>query len=189
MPVISILFLAALIFLVCFLVDKAFAKAFRSKAQHLSGTAVRVSKRYGLIGLILLILGVLALINSFGNAFLIIGGIAVGLMGGAMVVYYLTCGIFYDADTFLTATFGKKDRVYNYNQIKGQKLYLIQGGNVIVELHMTDGKVVSVQTQHQGAFPFLDTAFAGWCRQRNMEPQSCDFHNPDQCCWFPEVED
>ena len=43
MQLIPILLVAALIFGLCYLVDKAFAKLFRSKAQHRSGKAVRVN--------------------------------------------------------------------------------------------------------------------------------------------------
>ena len=43
-----ILLIAAAVFGLCFAVDKAFAKLFRSKAQHRSGRAVRANKRYGL---------------------------------------------------------------------------------------------------------------------------------------------
>ena len=43
-----ILLIAAAVFGLCFAVDKAFSKLFRSKAQHRSGMAVRANKRYGL---------------------------------------------------------------------------------------------------------------------------------------------
>ena len=52
---------AAVIFGICFLVDKAFTKLFRSKAQHRSGMAVRANKRYGLFGVILTVLGIMAI--------------------------------------------------------------------------------------------------------------------------------
>ena len=53
---------------------------------------------------------------------------------------------------------------------------------------MTDGKTVHVQLQLQGADKFLDTAFAGWCAQRSIDPDACDFHDPDNSCWFPPVQ-
>ena len=71
----------------------------------------------------------------------------------------------------------------------GQKLYLIQGGSIVVALHMADGSAVSVQSSFDGVYPFLDTAFAGWCLQTGRDPQSCDFHDPSQSLWFPTVED
>ena len=65
----------------------------------------------------------------------------------------------------------------------------MQGGNIIVELHMDDGTTVSLQSAMEGINPFLDTAFAAWCLQTGRDPQSCDFHDPSQSLWFPTVED
>ncbi len=182
--------LAALIFGVCYLVDKAFTKAFRSKAQHMSGKAVRLTKRYGVFGVGLTVLGIMAiLVGSNGEPVLLWGGVIVLLMGIALAVYYLSFGIFYDNDTFLLSQFGKKDIAYRYGDILGQKLYLVQGGNIIVELHMADGSAVSVQSTMDGAYPFLDVAFDGWCRQTGRQECDCDFHDPSQSLWFPTVED
>ena len=47
-----------------FLIDKGFTKLFRSQAQHFSGKAVRLSKRYGSIGIILVGLGIAAIFIS-----------------------------------------------------------------------------------------------------------------------------
>ena len=110
-------------------------------------------------------------------------------MGIALAVYYLSFGIFYDGESLLLQRFGKKDETHYYKDIVGQKLYLIQGGNIVVELHMADGSTVSVQSSFEGVYPFLDTAFAGWCLQTGRDPQSCDFHDPSQSLWFPTVEE
>ena len=185
-----ILLIAAIIFVICYLVDKAFAKLFRSKAQHRSGMAVRANKRYGVFGVILTILGIMAVIVGITDGpVLIWGGIVVLLMGISLAVYYLSFGIFYDGESLLMSRFGKKDVTYYYKDIVGQKLYLIQGGNIVVELHMTDGNAVSVQSSFEGIYPFLDTAFAGWCLQTGRDPVSCNFHDPSQSLWFPTVEE
>ena len=185
-----ILVIAAIIFGICYLVDKAFARLFRSKAQHRSGRAVRANKRYGIFGVILTVLGILAIcVGVTDGPVLIWGGIFVLLMGICLAVYYLSFGIFYDGDSLLYCRFGKKDITYFYKDIVGQKLYLIQGGSIVVELHMADGSAVSVQSSFDGVYPFLDTAFAGWCLQTGRDPQSCDFHDPSQSLWFPTVED
>lgn len=187
---ISIALIAAAIFGICYLVDKTFTKTFRSKAQHRSGMAVRAHKRYGIFGVFLTVLGIMAIcIGITDGPVLIWGGAIVLLMGLCMAVYYLSFGIFYDGESFLLQRFGKKDSTYYYKEILGQKLYLIQGGNVVVELHMADGSAVSLQSSFDGVFPFLDTAFAGWCLQTGRNPQSCDFHDPSQSLWFPTVED
>ena len=187
---IPILLVAAVVFGICYLVDKTFAKLFRSKAQHRSGMAVRANKRYGVFGVILSILGIMAIcVGVTDGPVLIWGGIVVLLMGIALAGYYLTFGIFYDGESLLLSRFGKKDVTYYYKDIVGQKLYLIQGGNIVVELHMADGKSVSVQSSFEGIYPFLDTAFAGWCLQTGRDPMTCDFHDPSQSLWFPTVEE
>ena len=53
---IPMILVAAVIFGICYLVDKTFSKLFRSKAQHRSGKAVRASKRYGIFGVVLTVL-------------------------------------------------------------------------------------------------------------------------------------
>ena len=190
MSTLFVLLVAAAIFGICFAVDKAFVKVFRSKAQHRSGMAVRANKLYGLAGLILSILGILGLLTGLGNnALLMVGGLLVLALGIALVAYYLSFGVFYDGETMLICAFGKKDREYYFREILGQKLYLVQGGNIIVELHMADGSAVSLQSSMEGVYTFLDTAFAAWCLQKGYDPQSCAFHDPSQSLWFPTVED
>ena len=187
---IPIALVAAFIFGICYLVDKTFSKLFRSKAQHRSGLAVRVNKRYGLFGVVLTVLGILAVcVGITDGPVLIWGGIIVLLMGIALAGYYLSFGIFYDGESFLLQRFGKKDLTHSFRDIAGQKLYLIQGGNIVVELHMHDGSTVSVQSSFEGVYPFLDTAFAGWCLQTGRDPLTCDFHDPSQSLWFPTVEE
>ena len=185
-----IILVAAVIFGICYLVDKGFAKLFRSKAQHRSGMAVRANKRYGIFGVILTVLGIMAVcVGITDGPVLIWGGIFVLLMGIALAAYYLSFGIFYDEDSFLLQRFGKKDVTYAYRDIVGQKLYLVQGGNIIVELHMADGSAVSVQSTFDGIYPFLDAAFYAWCRQTGRNPEECEFHDPSQSLWFPTVEE
>lgn len=190
MEFIAILIVAAFIFGICYLVDKAFSRLFRSKAQHRSGKAVRANKRYGVFGVLLTILGIMAIcVGITDGPVLLWGGVIVLFMGICLAVYYLSFGIFYDGESFLLSRFAKPDQTYFYKDIVGQKLYLVQGGNVIVELHMADGSTVSVQSVFDGVYPFLDTAFAAWCLQTGRDPQSCDFHDPSQSLWFPTVED
>ena len=190
MSTVFVLLMAAAIFGICFAVDKAFSKAFRSKAQHRSGLAVRANKMYGLFGLILSILGILGILTALGvNILLLAAGALVLVLGICLAVYYLSFGIFYDGETMLLCAFGRKDREYRFDSILGQKLYLVQGGNTLVELHITDGRTASLQSTMDGVYTFLDTAFAAWCMQKGIDPQSCDFHDPSQSLWFPTVED
>ena len=190
MQFIAILLIAAAVFGLCYLVDKGFAKAFRSKAQHKSGLAVRANKRYGLFGVIFTLLGIMAILAGIsGDKVLLIGGIVVLVLGICLAVYYLSFGIFYDGESFLLSRFGKKSVTYQYKDIRQQKLYLIQGGNIVIELHMADGTAVSVQSAMDGIYTFLDTAFAAWCLQTGRDSQTCTFHNPSRNWWFPHEEE
>ena len=190
MQTVAILLVAAIVFGLCYLIDKAFTKRFRSKAQHMSGMAVRANKMYGIFGVVLTILGILAIVVGItGAILLLIGGIIVLGMGIGLAIHYLGFGIFYDGETFLVSRPGKQSISHRFEEIQEQKLYLIQGGNILVELHLTDGSAVSLQSTMDGIYPFLDTAFAGWCLQTGRDPQSCDFHDPSKHWWFPHEEE
>ena len=189
MQFIPVLLTAGIIFGVCYLVDRGFTKLFRSKAQHRSGLAVRISKTYGVMGAVLMIIGVMAICSWNSGWVLPAGGVFVMLMGAGLAAYYLTKGIFYDGESFLVSGLGKKSVTHCYGQIREQRLYLIQGGSVVIELHMDDGSAVSLQSTMTGVYPFLDTAFAGWCLQTGRDPQSCDFYDPSKHWWFPHEED
>lgn len=187
---ILILMIAALVFAVCFLVDRAFTKLFRSKAQHRSGKAVRASKRYGLFGVIFFILGIVAISNGVSQGkLLFVGGFIVLFLGIVMAVYYLSFGIFYDDDTFLVSSFGKRSLEYRYSDIQKQQLYVVSGGSVIVELWLKNRKTLSLQSGMEGVYPFLDHAFTAWCRQTGRREEDCAFHDPAKSWWFPYEED
>ena len=189
MNLFSIILIAAATFGICFLFDRGYTNLFRNKIQHRTGLAVRVNKRYGAFGLILVALGILAVVTGVTDGpVLLWGGVIVALMGAGLITYYLSFGVFYDEDSFLLTPFGKKTVEYRFADIVSQQLYIVQGGNVIVELHLKDKKAVSLQSGMEGVYPFLDKAFAGWCRQKGIDPESCEFHDPDNSCWFPTEE-
>ena len=184
-----IVLVAVVIFGICYLVDKTFSKLFRSKAQHRSGKAVRANKRYGIFGVVLTALGIMAVcVGITDGPVLIWGGLIVLLMGIALAVYYLSFGIFYDEDTLLLQRFGKKDLSYAYKEIVGQKLYLIQGGNIVVELHMADGSHFQIHTGMTGMGEFMDYAFQAWLEQTGRKLENCTWYDPDNSCWFPPYE-
>ena len=189
MEIAGVLLVAALTFGVCYLFDKGYTNLFRNKIQHYSGLAVRINKRYAVFGLILTLLGILSIIAGITEGYvLLIGGIIVLLMGLGLIGYYLTFGVFYDEDTFLLTTFGKKTGLYRFNQIKGQKLYN-NGGQTLIELYLNDGRSVQLQSSMVGVYEFLDYAFEAWCAQRGKKAEDCPFHDPDNSLWFPTVED
>ena len=124
---------AAATFGICYLFDKGFQKYFRNKKQHRSGLAVRLPKVYSIAGVLLSVLGTIALINGIAERnILLYGGLLVLLLGVCLCIYHLSFGIFYDEDSFVHTTFGKKDVTYRYSDILGQKLYVITGGSIVV---------------------------------------------------------
>ena len=186
MGVLSILVIAVLVFAICFLADKGFTRLFRSKRQHRSGLAVRANKRYGSFGVILLVLGILSVCLGFGSdKVLLVGGGMVAVMGAWLLGYYLSFGIFYDGESFLLCRFGRKDREHRYDEIVSQKLYTITGGSTVIELTLKDGSVLSLQSTMDGVYPFMDTAFAGWCLETGRRMEDCDFYDPAKSWWFP----
>ena len=175
---------------VMYLLDRGLTKLFRSRDQHRSGTAVRLKKHFGILSLALMALGLLGIVTYFTDKTLtlLVGGLLT-LPGGAVLgIYYLTHGIFYDDESFLYVSFGNKAREYRYAEIVGQKLYEIQGGNLLVELHMTDGKAVSVQGNMEGAPTFLDKAAHARMRQLGLNSHECQWFDETQGRWFPPVE-
>ena len=190
MQTIAIILIAALVFLICWGVDKLFTRLFRSKAQHRSGMAVRASKRYGTFGVIFSVLGLISVISGIGSdKVLFWAGLAVLVMGIGLAVHYLSFGIFYDGESFLLCRFGKKSQEHRYDEIVSQKLYVLTGGSTLIELTLKDGSTVSVQSTMDGVYPFMDTAFAGWCMETGRKMEECDFYDPSKSWWFPHEEE
>lgn len=187
---VSVMVIAALTFGVCYLFDKGFTRLFRNKEQHKSGKAVRPSRRFAAFGAILVMLGFAALfVGLDGQKAMLFGGPVVVLIGLGLVIYYMTFGVFYDDEGFVLTTFGRKSTAYRFADIREQRLYVIQGGSTVIELHLTDGRSVGLQSTMDGTFPFLDHAFSAWCRQTGRDPEDCDFHDPARHMWFPGVEE
>ena len=188
MEYIAVIILAALVFGICFLVDKGFTKVFRGQSQHMSGKAVRLNKKYGSIGLIIAILGLAGIFSGLSEGWvMIVGGSILLLAGAALVVYYMTFGVFYDTDSFVLTTFGKKSCTYAYKDIRCQQLFNSYG-NIVVELTLADGRSFQLQLSMIGAAEFLDHAFAVWLTQTGKTKEECKFHDPDNSCWFPPAE-
>ena len=188
MEYIAILILAALVFGICYLVDKGFTSLFRGQAQHQSGKAVRLNKKYGSIGLIIAVLGIAGIFSGLTEGWvMLVGGSLLVLMGAGLVVYYMTFGVFYDKDSFVLTTFGKKSTTYTYKAIKTQQLYNSYG-NIVVELTMEDNRSFQLQLTMKGATEFLDHAFAAWLEQTGKTKEECTFHDPDNSCWFPPAQ-
>ncbi len=180
--------LALLTFGVCFGLDKLFSKVFRGSNQHQSGHKVKLRSRMAIFGLLVVLLGVVCVIFYWGSHPVIFwSGWILLLMGGCMLAYYLSFGIYYDEEGFVYSRFGRKSKLYTYDCITAQQLYNSQG-SILVELHLRDGNTVPVQDSMEGGFAFLDYAFARWLEARGLTKEACEFYDPDKCHWFPAVE-
>ena len=184
----AILIVAGLVFGLCFLIDKVFSKLFRGKQQHQSGLSVRFHKRYGSIGLIVAVLGLAAILSGITEGMvMIVAGAVLIFLGIGLIVYYMTFGIYYDDEAFIYTSFGKKSITYQYKDIQSQQLYN-NAGNILIELHLVDGKAIQLQASMEGVYPFLDKAFAKWLEQTGRKQEDCAFYDPQNSCWFPLQE-
>ena len=155
----------------------------------MSGKSVRLSKRYGSIGVVMFAFGTAAVFMGMNNSewVLVAGAAVLVLLGIALVTYYLSFGIYYDEDSFIFSKFGKGSVTYYFKDIRSQQLYLASG-NVVVELHMADGSHFQVHTGMTGMYAFMDLAFAVWMEKTGRKQENCDWYDPDNSCWFPPYE-
>ena len=181
--------LVGAVFGICWLVDKGFARIFRGTARHKSGKSVRLNRHFGGIGTAVAVLGVMGVLAGIPKNWLLMaaGGILI-LTGAGLVVYYMTFGIYYDEEGFVLSSFGKRSVSHTYGQIEAQQLYISQGKTVI-ELHFQNGQTITLQHGMKGVDKFMDQAFAGWLKATGKSKDDCDFHDPDNSCWFPPVEE
>ena len=186
-PYFALIILMLVILGICYGVDKLFKKLFRSKVQHVYGKSVRLNKKFASIGLIVALLGLAGVFSGYGTNWLLFGGgILLIVVGTCLVVYYMTFGIYYDDDSFILSTFGRKSVSYSFRDIRGQMLYTSAAG-ILIELHMRDGRTVQLQPGMKDVDSFMNQAFAGWLKLNDKTLEDCDFHNPEQSCWFPPV--
>ena len=181
--------LVCAVFGICWLVDKGFSRLFRGTAQHKSGKSVRLNRHFGGIGLVVAVLGVGGILAGIPKSWLLIaGGCVLVVTGTALIVYYMTFGIYYDEKEFVLSVFGKPSATYSYGRIKAQQLY-ISHGKTVIELQLQDGRAFQLQHGMSGVDAFMDQAFAGWLKELGKTKEDCPFHDPKNSCWFPPVEE
>lgn len=188
MRILPVIIVVAFTFGMCFLLDYAFRKIFRNRPQHRSGLSVKASKKYAAFGLILISLGIAALFSLNVGLWAVIAGAAMILLGLCLVIYFLTFGIYYDDDSFVYAAFGRKNKVYRYECIESQQLYA-SGANLVIELHLSDGHSIQLQSTMDGVNPFMNKAFHGWLRQMGKTVEECKYYDPRKYSWFPNAQE
>lgn len=186
----QVLIVMILTFALCYAVDKGFNKIFRRKPQHKSGKSVRLTKKYMLFGLLILFFAILLAVSPIGakektslTQMLIIAGLLT-LIGGGLIVYFMSFGVYYDHESFLFSSFGKKSKTYTFGQIVEQQL-LVTSGGICIELFLDDGRDLGLYASMEGVYDFLDAAFAGWCREKGITAADCPWYDPAGSCWFP----
>ena len=56
-------------------------------------------------------------------------------------------------------------------------------------LALKDGSTLTLQSTMEGVYPFMDTAFAGWCMQTGHKIDECSFYDPSKSWWFPQQQE
>ncbi len=187
----TLLATVALTFGVLFLIDKGFSRLFRNRVQHKTGKSVHLAKAYALGGLLLSVLSLLggvSVLSAEKKDFFLLAACGVVLcLGAGLLTAYLSFGVYYDEETFLCSSFGKKSVTYRFEQIVSQQLYNIRGG-ICINLLLENGRELALYANMQGVYPFLDQAFLGYCRQKGIDPETASFHDPENSLWFPSAE-
>ena len=188
MNLLPVFIVIALTIAICYLTDFLFKKLFRNRSQHKSGTSVKANKRYAAFGLIAVSLGIAALLSLNNSRLILIAGVAMILLGFCLIVYFLAFGIYYDDDSFIYSSFGRKSRTYKYKDIIAQQLYA-SGACLVIELHLSDESTIQLQSSMDGVNAFMNKAFTGWARQHGKSVEECSFYDPRQYCWFPNAQE
>ena len=88
---------------------------------------------------------------------------------------YHRTGIDYTSDCF-TFRAGSQLKTFSFSR------------TVCLVLCTEEGNVV-LYSNMQGFSAFLETAYTNWCRQKGLDPQAQDWHNPADHRWFPDQPD
>ena len=189
MEYIPVIIIVCLTIVICIALDKLYKLVFRNKIQHKIGSRVKLSKRYGTIGLILLTLGIAALFAVGSRGWIaIVAGVGMILIGICLVVYFLSFGIYYDDESFIYSSFAKKSRTYTFAQIVSQTLY-VNGAGVILELHLSEDDSIQLQSSMVGFNQFMNQAFKTWSKKNGIDESECSFYDPQKFSWFPEAKE
>ena len=189
MKYLPVAIVAILTFGICYLADAGFKKLFRSKSQHKSGLSVKAGKSNAIFGILLMVVGLGALCSSSFNGILRwIAGPLMVLVGLFLIGFYVSFGIYYDDESFLYSRLGRRSKTYKYRDIKSQQLF-VSGSNMIIELHLSDGLAIQLQSSMAGFDSFMNKAFEGWISQLGKCKADCAHYDPQKYSWFPNAQE
>lgn len=181
MPYLILILFMALVFGICFGVDRLIKKLVPTDDRK----AVRLPRRSVIFGILLTFLGFVMLLNFWSQLewYFRIGSGIVLLMGIFLLVQYSAFSIRYDEEGFTCRSLGKKPMYCRYEEILGQKSIVARSG-VNSTLYTVHGEV-PIYSAQAGVDDFLKTAFSVWCKKSGTDPDAVE-NNPAYLTYFPE---
>ena len=180
----------ALVFGLCFLVDKLWQRRKQRSDGEVLQNKVRLPRANNIFGALLAV-GGFALLLFMAP---VEGGIwwflsvAILLIGLFLIINFCTTGIDYDEVGFTYRRLGRRSQTFTYDQIKGQKSFANRAGiNVLLYVAEED---IYLYSAMKGTRDFMAAAFQGWCVSHGINPEEVSPPNPENMIWFNEpVED
>lgn len=180
----------ALVFGLCFLVDKLWQRHKRVAVSDIEPNRVRLPRSNNIFGALLAVGGfaLLLFIAPIEGGIWWFLSIAVLLIGLFLLVNFLATGIDYDEAGFTYRRLGRRSQTFTYDQIRGQRSFANRAG-VNVLLYAGDEDIY-LYSAMKGTRGFMQTAFNGWCIANGIDPEEVSPPNPENMIWFNEpVED
>ena len=187
MKYVLLLGFCAVIFLICFLIDKLIQKLFPKHELEKSKTVVppRKSAVFGVLLLVFPLMALLFWMPEEGDTLLTICCVGAMLMGAFLLVTYFSVSIYYGEDGFLYKTLRGGKKEYRYKDIRGQRSVMTRGGiNTILFVGKDE---INLYSAMQNLNPFLKHAFFRWCEANGIDPDSIE-NNPRMFTWFPDPD-
>ena len=188
MKIVLLLVICALVFLVCFLVDKLVQKLWPKSDLEKSKNVVRPARRSVIIGILLLFAAALTAVFVLPremDVIVLLGCIVSAIFGVILLVSYFSVAIYFDEEQFQYQDRKSGKKVYRYEQIRGQRSLMTRGG-----IHTTlfvGEDTIPLYGSMQNLACFLEKAFFKWCRVKQIDPDTVE-NNPRMLTWFPDPE-
>ena len=188
MKYVLLLLLCAVVFLVCFLIDKLFALIFPKSKTEKSGNVVRLPRRNAVAGVLLVFVPLVVLlffIPEGGDTLMTVGCVTAIVLGVILLVNYLSFAIYYDDEGFVYKDLRRKKTSYHYSQIRGQRSVMTRSG--VNSILFVGKDELNVYSTMQDLNAFLNKAFYKWCEIKQIDPASVE-NNPAMFTWFPDPD-
>lgn len=189
MKILPLLIVCALVFLLCFAVDKLLGRLFPKTEVEKNGNVVRPARRSVIIGILLLFTALCTAVFALpkhDDTILLLGTIFAALFGILLLINYFSVQIWFDEEKFLYKPLRGKKKEYRYGQICGQRSLMTRGG-INITLFVADD-TLNLYSSMQNLAPFLSKAFYRWCEEKNIQPDTVE-NNPRLFTWFPDPDD